>query len=113
MAKQSVQIVKAFNMDTGRMEDTPADDVFQIECIPPIKNPWGGDGTPVIPATERMFARGCHLMHESLAGQPVYRYEGECYVRHENDARDVWFSTLAPTERARILTAVREGGHHG
>lgn len=137
MARKSIQsgrTVAAINIDTGKTGLVSKKNAVEIPVVPQIKNPWGRDGIPVIPASARMFAHGSqptkiieitlrelpqgghwlHVRYETTAqiqytkpdGTPVYMYTGGCYVRHERDARDPWFDTLPASDKARMLAAL-------
>lgn len=136
MSKPTRKLVQAMNIDTGNLEPTPASDVVSIRAVPDVENPFGGDGTPVIPASERMFSRGTHptrlksievlnlpaggrwlsvryattkrLRYVDFDGTPKYGYVGGCYVRNERDARDPWFHSLPARDVERMLEALHD-----
>jgi len=134
MAKKSIQRVKAIDIDSNSIVECNPKDVVEINVVPCVSNPYGGDGWLVIPASVRLicapervpwptrlirieraqgtrrrpftYIRYEHAVKECYPGGPTYTESG-CSVRNEADARDPLFHRLTQRERNRILKAVQ------
>ncbi len=132
------ELVQAIDIDDGKWHLMPKSETVEISVMPCVDNPFGGDGYPVIPATERMFSRGAHptklkkitvhplpqggswlfvnysttrrLCRTRDDGTPRYTLKGCCFIRHKADAADSWFSRLPVADRKQIADALAHGG---
>lgn len=134
---QADELVFAYG--NNGLELMPKSETVEIPAIPQVRNPFGGDGIPIIAAAARMFS--CGKYHPKkletitmrplpqggfwlyveytmnrpigatyLSGKKIRSCKGSCYIRNKADAADPWFSRLPERDHAQITVALAQGG---